>query len=154
MRYLLALVLVSCCWSRVNGQDVSFRAIAPDAEVDFRAAFEHDGISFAAMTPAKKNDRPVVYVYSPPDCVACRIMYSEVGTGDNRVQIKWVKNPDEFPQFVRSYSTSLRPGSNIANGYPVIHYRPEASKTNGRIVAGRKTLDELHTMISTPPATP
>src|SRR5579871_1174173 len=64
------------------------------------------------LQPVPEKTPPLIAVYGPLWCQACRDMNREVGDGDQAVRLKWFKYEEEFPAFIRRYAKE--------HGYPVV----------------------------------
>jgi hypothetical protein len=94
---------------------------------------------------ALPDTRPVVVIWSPSWCFVCRWMQGLIGTGDERVRVRWIKTDDDatFPKEVRDYAAS-RNAQGGSQGYPVVQFQPVDGKGQWLFTGSRpRTLNEL-----------
>ena len=102
--------------------------------------FEQSDFWRNQLCRADEKSRPLIVVYGPSWCMPCKRMRREVGTGDSRVQVKWVTESD-FPDFVTKYADS--------HAWPVLHWTAPSGR--GAMNYGTRSLDELVELVATEP---
>lgn len=104
---------------------------------------------------AKPDTRPVIVVWSPSWCSACRSMESLVGNGDAKVRVRWIKgDPNDgdearFLPEVLAFAKSAHPQGPRAGqerGWPVLQYQPIDGKGSWQFCSGARSIEDLHAL--------